>query len=96
LILYSRVYQEAKKQGEKLENEKRRLYEIDYQIASQQIRQQQSHSNGHSTKNDTSSIPLNHENNPDEECNLDPTMIDGIQLKKDYSDPKVSINRINC
>jgi len=101
LILYSRVYQEANKQGKKLENEKRRLYEIDYQIASQQIRQQQSHSNGHSTKNlnvldDNKNDTLNHENNPDEECNLDPTIIDGIQLKKDYSDPKVSINRINC
>ena len=47
LILYSRVYQEAKIQGEKLENEKRRLYQIDYQIASEQVRQQQNNANGH-------------------------------------------------
>ncbi|CAF2391627.1 unnamed protein product [Rotaria sp. Silwood2] len=51
LILYSRVYQEAKKQGEKLENEKRRLYQIDYQIASEQVRQKQNHTNGNSTEN---------------------------------------------
>jgi uncharacterized membrane protein len=48
LILYSRVYQEAKKQGQKLENEKRRLYEIDYQIASEHVRQKQNQTNGHS------------------------------------------------
>ena len=48
LILYSRVYQEAKKQGKKLENEKRRLYQIDYQIASEHIRRKQTtSSNGH-------------------------------------------------
>lgn len=48
LILYSRVYQEAKRQGEKLENEKRRLYQIDYQIASEQVRQEENHqANGH-------------------------------------------------
>lgn len=48
LILYSRVYQEAKRQGEKLENEKRRLYQIDYQIAAEQVRQQElAQSNGH-------------------------------------------------
>lgn len=41
LILYSRVYQEAKIQGKKLENEKRRLYELDYQIASEHIRRKQ-------------------------------------------------------
>ncbi len=86
LILYSRVYQEAKKQGEKLENEKRRLYEIDYQIASENIRQQQSQSNGHlkkdsfainqsdDQKTNVSSPPLNSENIPDEECCLDPTL----------------------
>ena len=47
LLLYSRVYQEAKKQGEKLENERRRLYEIDYQIAWHQVHQQQNPTNGH-------------------------------------------------
>ncbi len=47
LILYSRVYQEAQKQGKKLENEKRRLYQIDYQIASEHIRRKQTTSNGH-------------------------------------------------
>lgn len=51
LILYSRVYQEAKRQGEKLENERRRLFQIDYQIASEQVRQEENHqtllSNGH-------------------------------------------------
>jgi hypothetical protein len=47
LILYSRVYQEAQKQGKKLENEKRRLYQIDYQIASEHIRRKQTASNGH-------------------------------------------------
>ena len=46
LILYSRVYQEAKKQGKKLENERRRLYEIDYQIASEHLRRRQTLSNG--------------------------------------------------
>lgn len=50
LILYSRVYQEAKKQGQKLENEKRRLYQIDYQIASEHIRRKQTQTNGHSTE----------------------------------------------
>ena len=48
LILYSRVYQEAQRQGQKLENEKRRLYKIDYQIASEQARQKQNQPNGHS------------------------------------------------
>ncbi len=48
LILYSRVYQEAQKQGQKLENEKRRLYQIDYQIASEHVRRKQTQSNGHS------------------------------------------------
>ncbi|CAF1402147.1 unnamed protein product [Rotaria magnacalcarata] len=47
LILYSRVYQEAKKQGEKLENERRRLYQIDYQIASEHLRRKQIQTNGH-------------------------------------------------
>ena len=48
LILYSRVYQEAKKQEKKLEIERRRLYEIDYQIASEQARQRhQTQTNGH-------------------------------------------------
>ncbi|CAF0738295.1 unnamed protein product [Didymodactylos carnosus] len=37
LILYSRVYQEANKQSKKLENDKRRIYNIDYQIASSQV-----------------------------------------------------------
>ncbi|CAF1044445.1 unnamed protein product [Rotaria sordida] len=59
LILYSRVYQEAKKQGEKLENERRRLYQIDYQIASEHIRQKQSHTNGNSTgkQNNDQNLP---------------------------------------
>jgi len=51
LILYSRVYQEAKKQGEKLENEKRRLYQIDYQIASEHVRQKRAHTNGNLGEN---------------------------------------------
>jgi len=107
LILYSRVYQEAKKQGEKLENEKRRLYQIDYQIAAEQVRQQQNHSNGHPTgnpipsnqshdnKHDVLSALLNHENLPDEEFNLDCTLTstDGVQPKKDYSDHKVYLNK---
>jgi hypothetical protein len=50
LILYSRVYQEAQKQGKKLENEKRRLYQIDYQIASEHVRRNQIESNGHSNE----------------------------------------------
>jgi hypothetical protein len=51
LILYSRVYQEAKKQGRKLENEKRRLYQIDYQIASEHARRRQTEPNGYSIDN---------------------------------------------
>ena len=54
LILYSRVYQEAKKQGKKLENEKRRLYEIDYQIASEHLRRRQTLSNGDALRGVTS------------------------------------------
>lgn len=50
LILYSRVYQEANKQGQKLENEKRRLYQIDYQIASEHMRRKQNQTNGHVTR----------------------------------------------
>jgi hypothetical protein len=49
LILYSRVYQEAQKQGQKLENEKRRLYQIDYQIASEHVRRKENPTNGHTT-----------------------------------------------
>ncbi|CAF2119252.1 unnamed protein product [Rotaria magnacalcarata] len=83
LILYSRIYQEAKEQGKKLENEKRRLYEIDYQIAFEHARKQQNQSNGHSvktrmhstrsddTKNDVSSTLLNREHIPDEESAFD-------------------------
>lgn len=53
LILYSRVYQEAQTQGKKLENEKRRLYQIDYQIASEHVRRKQEpSSNGHTTTKD--------------------------------------------
>jgi hypothetical protein len=103
LILYSRVYQEAKKQGEKLENEKRRLYEIDYQIASKHAREKQNHSNGlstkprvstnqlHDNKNEVSAALLNHENIPDDECSLDRTLTstDGIQLKNACKDLKV-------
>lgn len=100
LILYSRVYQEAKKQGKKLESDKRRLYEIDYQIAARQ--HENHHSNGKSIKDHSpppptlpSSNQLNEnknefsailENNPDEEVNL---TTDGVQLKKDDSDSKV-------
>lgn len=54
LILYSRVYQEAKKQGEKLENEKRRLFQIDYQIASEHVRRKQIQLNGLSSENPSS------------------------------------------
>ncbi len=103
LILYSRVYQEAKKQGEKLENEKRRLYEIDYQIASKHVREKQNHSNGlstkariptnqpHDNKNEVSATLLNHENIPDDECSLDRTLTstDGIRLKNACKDLKV-------
>jgi hypothetical protein len=60
LILYSRVYQEAQKQGRKLENEKRRLYQIDYQIASEHIRRKQTTSNGHSIDQRSPSPPSNH------------------------------------
>ncbi len=73
LILYSRVYQEAQRQGQKLENEKRRLYKIDYQIASEQARQKQNQTNGHpidqrspsqtpKTKRTSSYIPDIHKN----------------------------------
>ncbi|CAF1571890.1 unnamed protein product [Adineta ricciae] len=51
LILYSRVYQEAKKQGEKLENEKRRLYQIDYQVASDHVRRKRANTNSLTTDN---------------------------------------------
>ena len=50
LFLYSRVYQEAKAQGNKLEKEKRRLYEIDYQIASEHLRRKQSTINRHASE----------------------------------------------
>jgi hypothetical protein len=60
LILYSRVYQEAQKQGQKLENEKRRLYQIDYQIASEHVRRKQTTSNGHSIDQRSPSPPSNH------------------------------------
>lgn len=53
LILYSRVYQEAKKQGEKLENEKRRLNQIDYQIAAENARRRLNQANGHSNDKKT-------------------------------------------
>ncbi|CAF1033700.1 unnamed protein product [Rotaria sordida] len=100
LILYSRIYQEAKKQGTKLENEKRRLYEIDYQIASEHLRQQQNQSNGHSskkrnlsnqsddTKNDVSTTPVNSEHTHDEESSLDRALTSNYTspLKKNYSD----------
>lgn len=101
LILYSRVYQEAKKQGQKLESEKRRLYEIDYQIAAEHIRQQQNQSNGsvlnsqsNDNKIDASLTHLNGQNNSDEESTLDPTLnpANGKASKKDYNDLQVSIN----
>jgi len=57
LILYSRVYQEAKKQGQKLENEKRRLYQIDYQIASEHLRRTQTQSNGHTDQRTPNQTP---------------------------------------
>ena len=56
LILYSRVYQEAKAQGKKLENEKRRLYEIDYQIASEHIRRKQTQIKEHSNERQTNEL----------------------------------------
>ena len=103
LILYSRVYQEAKKQGEKLENEKRRLYQIEYQIASDQVRRQQSHSNGHSITSrinstrsdehigDVSNPLLNDDHTADEEPNPNGTaeVDDKNAAKTQYSDEKV-------
>lgn len=59
LILYSRVYQEAKTQGQKLENEKRRLYQIDYQIASEHLRRKQMPSNGHDNGKQLTVSPRN-------------------------------------
>ena len=49
LILYSRIYQEAQQQSKKLENERRRLYQIDYQLASEDIHRKQRQTNGFST-----------------------------------------------
>jgi adrenergic receptor beta-2 len=99
LILYSRVYQEAKKQGKKLENEKRRLYEIDYQIKSKQVEQQQSSSSEHPKKNrilssnrsdehknEVTKTLINHDNILNEECN-------GTHSNKDDSGHKVNKNR---
>ncbi|CAF3349562.1 unnamed protein product [Rotaria sp. Silwood1] len=102
LILYSRIYQEAKKQGNKLESEKRRLYEIDYQIAAEHLRQQKSQCNGYATKNrissnksddiknDVSVTLLNPEPIPDEETSLNRTLTSTYKgpLKKNYSDPQ--------
>ncbi|CAF4428007.1 unnamed protein product [Rotaria sp. Silwood2] len=104
LILYSRIYQEAKKQGKKLEMDRRRLYEIDYQMASENLRQQQSQSNGHATKNRTPSNKsddnknevsltlINSDQNPDEETSLDRTLTSTYKgsLKKKDSDLQVS------
>lgn len=56
LILYSRVYQEAKKQEKKLETERRRLYEIDYQIASRQRQIQSNGSAKNSIQNDDQKV----------------------------------------
>lgn len=107
LILYSRVYQEAKKQGEKLEKEKRRLYQIDYQAVCAQVQQQQQqhHANGHTKKNscqygpsdnakiDVLPIPLSINHIPDEECCLDRavTSTDVDQSRPDYPDRKVCV-----
>ena len=103
LILYSRIYQEAKKQGKKLESEKRRLYELDYQIALEQARQQQNQSNKnptenrislndiHDNKSEASIILINHENIHDKgytgDCSS--TQLDGVPSKKDSLDAKV-------
>lgn len=105
LILYSRVYQEAKKQGEKLENEKRRLYKIQYQIVSDSVREQ-SHPNGHNStgrmnsqqsdehhKEDADSL-ANHEHNADDEpiANGTATVDNGHPLETKHSDAKVQMN----
>ncbi|CAF0811216.1 unnamed protein product [Adineta ricciae] len=98
LILYSRVYQEAKTQSKKLEQEKRRIYEIDYQLAAEQARQRQSHTNGYVTKTRTPSYQSNDNKHgassklsnqdapPDENVSPDHTLTgnDGVNLKKDY------------
>ncbi|CAF0980783.1 unnamed protein product [Adineta steineri] len=101
LILYSRVYQEAKKQEKKLESEKRRLFEIDYQRAHEQaqklqknqsngnLRKSHSHSNkSEDSKNGVSRKILNHENSVDHTLPL----ADSIHLKNDYSDLKSKDN----
>ena len=109
LILYSRVYQEAKKQSKKLEQEKRRIYEIDYQLAAEQARQRQSHTNGHATKTRTpsyqsndnkyavSSKPSNQDPILDEDVSPDNTLMsnDGADLKKDYANFKVIVCSFN-
>ena len=103
LILYSRVYQEAKKQGEKLENEKRRLYKIQYQIVSDSVREEQTHSNGHHSpgRMDSHQSDEHHNeechslaNHADEESatNGTATVDDGQPSKKKHSDTKVQRN----
>jgi hypothetical protein len=108
LILYSRVYQEAKKQGEKLENEKRRLYKIQYQIVSDSVREQQNPSNGHRITsrmnsnhsdehhNEECNALANHEHNADEEPtpNGTATANDDNALKTKHSDTKVETNEV--
>ena len=101
LILYSRVYQEAKRQGEKLENEKRRLYQIDYQIASEQVRQEETHpqhSNGHlksirQNSNDHEQEFLTHDNASDEDDHSDQMSMtnnnNGNSVKKGKKKEKV-------
>lgn len=110
LILYSRIYQEAKKQGKKLENERRRLVEIDYQIATEHARRLQHQPNGHALKArialnksdenkiDATSTLLNSESMHDEENHFDrniPTTPFEDPLKKDHADHQVMLNKNN-
>ena len=113
LILYSRVYQEAKTQGQKLENEKRRLYQIDYQIASEHVRRKQTGTNGHTDqthlgvsprcvrsqsspidcmKSEASKTLLKNGSVPNDDSNAETSvnMNDIPELKRDYSDIRVS------
>ncbi|UJR10235.1 hypothetical protein I4U23_014448 [Adineta vaga] len=99
LILYSRVYREANKQSKRLEQEKRRIYEIDYQITAENARLRQSQNNGCPIKTRTPSNQssenkyapslklLNREATLDEDGSLNPTLTvtDGAQLKKEFA-----------
>ena len=104
LLLYSRVYKEAKKQGEKLENEKRRLYKIDYKIVWDQVQQQQQNpTNGHAKESRIPSERSDEHPNGDappffnqghsegDESSLDRTLTpnERIALKANYADLQV-------